>query len=132
MPEVLDQGRMNHSYFVSLSLRLDVLRLNLNHLGTVQNVINHTFSSVKSKSLKKLAVDNDGVCNVKRKIVVWWALALLMSWHVIYEYMTGSAIVHFITSCRRKRSIIQKYFHFSGSNYHGRGIDNTTGDSGVW
>ncbi|KAF8690235.1 hypothetical protein AX14_003047 [Amanita brunnescens Koide BX004] len=38
---------------------------------TVQNVINHTFSSVKSKSLKKLAVDNDGVCNVKRKIVVW-------------------------------------------------------------
>ena len=47
------------------------------HLGTVQNLINYTFSSIKSKSLKKVAVDNDAVCNIKRTIVVWWAIILI-------------------------------------------------------
>ena len=128
-------SRKNESFVFRLYILWNFAfwELNLIHLGTVQNLINYTFSSIKSKSLKKVAVDSDAVCSIKRTIVTWWAFTL--NWYVnqkIYGRMIGSAIAHFITSYRRKRSIIPNCFHFSGSNYHGRGLDNITGDSGVW
>ncbi|KAM6504331.1 hypothetical protein JOM56_001274 [Amanita muscaria] len=38
---------------------------------TVQNVIHHTYMTMKTKCRKKVATDNDGACNVQKDIVVW-------------------------------------------------------------
>ncbi|KAK2460975.1 hypothetical protein APHAL10511_007445 [Amanita phalloides] len=38
---------------------------------TVQNMIGYTFSAIKSKSVKKVAVDNHANCRIRKTVVIW-------------------------------------------------------------